>query len=177
MNHKPDGTFEEKFNGKVSMTEEKSLVYVGHVMSQDGRNLPNIIHKRNKTIGTQKQILKLVEPLGLYTFESAIVYIESLLRSSILYASETMINVKEAEYRALEKIEESVLQKLFKTTRSCSRHVLYLESGMIPARFQVQRQALNLLQYILQQPSHSLLYKVFEALEKHPTRCLILKPA
>ena len=41
---------------------------------------------------------------------------------------------------------------------------------MIPARFQVQRQALNLLQYILQQPSHSLLYKVFEALEKHPTR-------
>ena len=53
VNHKPDGTFEVKFNGKVSMTEEKSLVYLGHVMSQDGKNLPNIIHKRTKTIGTQ----------------------------------------------------------------------------------------------------------------------------
>ena len=37
-NHKPDGKFEDKFNGKVSMTEEKSPVYLGHVMSQDGRN-------------------------------------------------------------------------------------------------------------------------------------------
>ena len=43
-------------------------------------------------IGTQKQILK----LGVYTFESAVVYMECLLRSSILHASETMNNVKEA---------------------------------------------------------------------------------
>ena len=152
------------------MTEERTLLYLGHVMSQDGNNLPNIIHKKNKSIGTQKKIVKLVEPLALYTFESAVIYIEALLRSSILYASETMVNLKESEYRALEKIEESVLQKIFQTTRSCSRHLLYLESGMTPARFQVQRQALNLLQYIVQQPTHSLLYKVFEALEKHPTR-------
>ena len=96
------------------MTEERTLLYLGHVMSQDGSNLPNIIHKKNKSIGTQKQIVKLVEPLALYTFESAVVYIEALLRSSILYASETMVNVKESEYRTLENIEESVLQKYFK---------------------------------------------------------------
>ena len=86
------------------MIEEKSLVYLGHVMSNDGSNLPNIINKKNKSIGTQKQIVKLVEQLALYTFESAVIYIEALLRSSILYASETMINVKESEYRALQKI-------------------------------------------------------------------------
>ena len=39
---------------------------------------------------------------------------ESLIRSSTLYASETMINMKESEYRALEKIEESVIQKIQK---------------------------------------------------------------
>ena len=41
---------------------------------------------------------------------------------------------------------------------------------MIPARFQVQRQVLNLLQYILQQPTQSLLYRIFKSLENHPTR-------
>ena len=41
---------------------------------------------------------------------------------------------------------------------------------MLPARYQVQRQVLNLLQYILQQPTDSLLYKVYKALENHPTR-------
>ena len=104
LNHKPNGTFHEEFLGKVPMIEEKSLLYLGHVMSHDGRNLPNIIHKMKKSIGTQKQIVKLVENLALYAFQSAVIYIEALLRSSILYASETMINVKESDYRALEKI-------------------------------------------------------------------------
>ena len=109
-----DGTFKEEFLGKIAMTEEKSLLYLGHVIAKDGSNLPNIIQKINKSIGTQKNIVKLVEPHALDAFESAVIYTESLLRSSILYASETMINVKESEYRALEIIEESVLQKIFK---------------------------------------------------------------
>ena len=91
------------------MTEERTLLYLGHAMSQDGSNLPNIIHKTNKSIGTQKQNVKLVEPLKLYTFESAVVYIEALLRYYILYASETVVIVKESEYRAFKTIEESVL--------------------------------------------------------------------
>ena len=110
--------------------------------------------------------------MGLYTFDIAVVYIESLLRSSILYASETMTNVREFEYRELERIEEGVIQKILKTTRSCSRHLLYLETGIIPARFQIQRQVLNLLQYIVQQPPESLLYKAYNALENHPTKMI-----
>ena len=170
VKHNIDGTMEECFEGKVPMMEENSLLYLGYVISKDGSNMPNISHKTNKSIGTQKKIVKLVEPLALYTFECAVIYIDSLLRSSILYASETMINVKEVEYRALEKTEEAVLQQILQTTRSCSRHLLYLETGSIPARFQVQRQVLNLLQYILQQPSNSLIFRVYEALENHPSR-------
>ena len=41
---------------------------------------------------------------------------------------------------------------------------------MIPARFQIQRQVLNFLQYLLKQPEKSLLYKVFEALKNHPIK-------
>ena len=170
LEHLEDGTIKEEFFGKVPMKEEESFVYLGHVLSKDGKNMPNIIHKQHKVIGTQKQIAKLVEPLSLYTFESTVIYVESLIRSSILYSSEAMINIKESEYRALEQIEESVLQKILNTSRSCSRHLLYLELGMMPARFQVQRQVLNLLQYIVQQPEDSLLYKVFKALENSPTQ-------
>ena len=170
VKHQSDGSLQEEFVGKVPIIEESSMLYLGHVISKNGSNMPNITHKTNKSIGTQKQIVKLVEPLSIYTFESAVIYIESLLRSRILYSSETMVNIKETEYRALEKTEESVIQKILKTTRSCSRHLLYLETGMLPARFQVQRQVLNLLQYILQQPPDSLLFKVFKALENHPTK-------
>ena len=114
--------------------------------------------------------MKLIEPLGPYRFESAWIYIQSLIRNSILYASEAMNNIKEKEYRALEGIEESVIIQVFQTLRSCPRHLIYLEAGMIPARYQVHRQVLNFLQYILQQPIESLLYRMLMAMRKSPTR-------
>ena len=81
-----------------------------------------------------------------------------------------MFNMSEKDLRAIETIEESVLKSVFKTKKRCSRHLLYLESGMIPARYQIHRQMINYLQYILLQPSDSLLYKVFVAQQSGPAR-------
>ena len=140
------------------------------MLSQNGDNMPNIIHMRNKSIGTQKKILNLIEPMGPYRFEGAIIYVQSLLRNSILYASETMCNIKEKEFRALENIEEAVLKKIFKTKFSCPWHLLYLEAGIIPAIYQIHRQMLVFLHYILQQPKESLMHKVFKAEKPNPTK-------
>ena len=170
LQHTEEGDTEENFIGKVRMEEKDSLLYLGYMLSQKGSNLPNIGHKNQKSIGTQNQIPKLIEPLGPYRYESAFIYLQSLLRSSILYGSETMNNVKEVEWRELERIEESVMLKIFKTLRSCSRHLLYLEAGIIPARFQVMRQMMNYLQYILVQPPNSLLQRVYQAQQKNPIR-------
>ena len=170
LKHTKSGNMIEEFQGKVELKEEESLMYLGYMLSNKGSNMPNIIHKRNKSIGTQKQIPRLIEKLGPYRFESAMIYIEALLRSSILYGSETMHNVKEFEWRAIESTEESVIQRVAGTLKSCGRHLLYLENGFVPARFQVQRQMLNRLQYILQQPEGSLLPRMYEAQRKFPTK-------
>ena len=170
LEHTKSGNLKEEFTGKVDISDENSLMYLGYVLSNKGSNLPNISHKKNKSIGTQKQIPKLIESLGVYTFESAMIYIESLLRSSLLYASETMHNVKEVEWRALEATEEAVIQKVCGTLRSCPRHMLYLETGFVPARFKVQRQMLNHLHYILQQPEGSLLSRMYLAQVQNPTK-------
>ena len=81
-----------------------------------------------------------------------------------------MYKVKESEYRALEMIEESILKKVFKTKKSCPRHIMYLEAGMVPARYQVERQVLNFLHYILQQDKNSLLFQMLSAMIEKPTR-------
>ena len=72
LKHQTDGTMQEEFDGKVPMQEENSLLYLCHVISKDGSNMPNIFHKTNKSIGTQKQIVKLVESLSIYTSSSAV---------------------------------------------------------------------------------------------------------
>ena len=54
--------------------------------------------------------------------------------------------------------------------KSCPRHLLYLEAGVVPARYQVHGQVLNFLQYILQQPSESLIYRMLMAIKSSQTR-------
>ena len=81
-----------------------------------------------------------------------------------------MYNVTEKEFRAIEQIEEGVIQNVFKTLKSCPRHLLYLEGGMVPARHQVRRMKLNFLHYILNQPNDSLMFKMFKAEMNNPTK-------
>ena len=99
--HKEHGDIKETYTGKEIMQNEDSLMYLGHVISKKGRNKKNILHKGNKAIGTEKLILKLIQNMGPYTFEGALIYIQTLIRNSILYASETMYNVLETEWKKL----------------------------------------------------------------------------
>ena len=167
LNHLKNGKMREEFEGKVSMKEENNLMYLCFMLSKNGGNMQNIIHKRNKCIGTEKKILRLVKPLGPYTFECGLIYIQSLIRNSILYASETMYYVTEKHYRAMESIEESVLKKLLHTKSRCSRH---LEAGLVPARNQIHRQGLNYLKYISNQPINSIVHRMFESMRRNQKR-------
>ena len=84
----------------------------------------------------------MVENLGTYTIECAFIYMESLLRGSILYAAEAYYNLSEIELRKLERIEEDCLRQLLKTGRNCPIAILYLDCGWTPGRFQIQQMKL-----------------------------------
>ena len=68
-------------------------MYLGFMLSKNCVNMQNIDHRRNSNIGTGNKIIRLIGHLGPYTFECVLIYIKSLIRNSILYASETMYHV------------------------------------------------------------------------------------
>ena len=83
-----------------------------------------------------------------------------------------MYNITENEMRELEQIEENHMKNIFKadTGIQVPLHIMYLDGGQVPARYQIQRYKLNFLQYILQQEEESLLYKMLEAQQKQPVK-------
>ena len=95
------------------MEEVKDILYLGVKISDTGQNHKNIIHKQNRAIGIKKQIMSMVKDLGKYTMECGFIYLNSLLRGSILYATETMIDIKEEDFRNIEQIEEDQMRQLF----------------------------------------------------------------
>ena len=160
----------EIFNEDHTLKEETEQKYLGCILSNDGTNTKSIKMRTNKSIGTRKIIRALIKGLGKYTVESGIIYFKSLLRGSLLYATETMINLKESDSKMIEKTEESTLRDLVKTKFSAPRHILYLELGIIPARFVIKQRKLMYLKTILDNTEHSLLKKTYKAQLKSPTR-------
>ena len=170
--HSNEGDLIESFEGKKNMQVCEELTYLGVEISSDGRNMKTILRKRNKNIGKKKQIKSLIKPLGMYTFECAVIFLNSLVRSSVLYATEAMYNINEKEMRQLERIEEDHMRNILdvKTGIQVPLHLMYLDLGQVPARFQVKRFKVNFLQYILQQDETSLLHRMLRAQQKEPVR-------
>ena len=90
-----EGNMIEIFDGKKTMKEVTEIKYVGVIISQNVSNMPDIMNKRNRAFGTQKMIMNLVKGLGKYTFECGMIYLCSLLRSSLLYGTEVMSHITE----------------------------------------------------------------------------------
>ena len=105
-----------------------------------------------------------------YYFECALVMMNAMLRSSILYACETYYDLKEQEIRNLERIEEEFLRELLKTSKGCPITQIYLEVGLIPARFEIIRIRLLFLKNILNQSEESMIVKIFKLQIESPVK-------
>ena len=68
------------FEGKFRMERVTEQKYLGFVVSEDGSNMKNIEVKEKRAIGIKKCILFLIQGLGKYTFESGLIYLNSILR-------------------------------------------------------------------------------------------------
>jgi hypothetical protein len=168
-NHKDDPVIggevlEDTYEGQVSIEKTHEQKYLGFVVSNKGNNMANINCMKKKSKGIIRRIFAKLDCLNLkkYFFECAIILMKSLLRSSILYACETYYNLKECEVRQLERIEEEFLRELLKTSRGCPLSQLYLEVGLIPARFKMIKIRLLFLKYILNQKQESMIFRFYQ---------------
>ena len=162
----------EEYQGKIEIEQVEEYKYLGFVISSTGDNMANIRKIRNKSIGVIKKILSKLDSLNLrkYFYECSLLFMNTMLRGSILYSCEMYYNLKEAEIRQLERIEENYLRRIFNTSRGCPISQLYLEMGQYPARFEIVKMRLLYLKYILEQPEESLLKKLYNLQKSNPTR-------
>ena len=162
----------ESYAGKIDIERADEYKYLGYVISSTGNNMVNIKHIKNKSLGVIRKIITKLSSLNLkrYYFECGIILMNAILRGTILYASDMYYNLKENEVRNIERIEESFLRKLLKTTKGCPITSLYLQTGQTPARFEIMKMRLLFLKYILEQPDKSNVRQMFDLQLEMPSR-------
>ena len=87
---------------KKNMIEVSEIKYLGFVIAENASYVPNILDKKKKSNGTIRSITTMIKGLETYTIQNGLVYLNSLLRSSILYAAETYYNLSERNLRMLD---------------------------------------------------------------------------
>jgi hypothetical protein len=143
----------ESFGGQDKMEEKQEQVYLGDVISVDGRHDKNIKARKDKSLGTINQIMQILESTfyGKYYFEVALVLRSSLLLSSLLLNSEAWVNLTDKNIRALEQTDEILLTKILGCDSNTSNVFKYLELGIYPVRFELMKRKILFLHYLLQQ--------------------------
>ena len=156
-----DSDISETYDGEVEMEKTDKQKYLVFILSNKGDNMKSINEIENKSVWIMNKIFDKLRTLNLrkYYFECATIFLNIILRSSILYGSETYYNLKEKEMRIIERIEEQFLRKLFKTTKACPISQLYLEAGHYPARFEIFRRRLLFFKDILNEKPGSLIQR------------------
>ena len=87
----------ETFKGLVSIDKTDNQKYLGFTISSKGDNMVNINVMKNKSIWIIRKIFTRLDSLNLkkYYFECALIFLNVMLRSSILYTCKSYYNLKE----------------------------------------------------------------------------------
>ena len=162
----------DKYMGEIVIDATEQYRYLGFVISTKGDNMANITAVQKKSNGIIRSLLNKLEKLNLrdYYYECAIIFMNAILRGSILYASETYYNLTEKNIRILERIEENFMRKILKTKRSCPIIQMYLELGQWPARFEIKKQRLLFLKNILDEDEKCRVFRFFQLQLEHPSK-------
>ena len=154
------------------MNVKEEQMYLGDVISSDGKQSKNIQVRKNKAIGIINQIMEILQSVffGKYHFEVAMVLRSSLLLSSLLLNSEAWVNYSEKNVRSLEQTDEILLSKILECDSNTSNVMKYLDLGIFPVRFEIMKRKVIFLQYLLQQEKKSMIYQVFQATSENPIK-------
>ena len=152
------------------MVKASKQMYLGDLLSADGKIDNNINERFSKGIGIVNQIITLLKEVhfGKHYFEMAILFRNSMLVNSVLCSIESLYGLKKSHIEKLESCDKYLMRKLFNSVSTTAVEAYYLETGTLPLRFYISARRLMFLWNILQKPESELVNQVYNAQKLSP---------
>ena len=148
----------------VTLNTTDAQRYLGDVLSSSGKNMNNIIKRKQKGFLIIEQIKKILQNgfFGKHHFEAAVILRESLFINSILFNGEVWSNLTRKEVHELTLVDNAMLRAIWECPAYTSIPVMFLDLGIKPIKFHLIQRRIMYLHYLLSQDEESLLYKCFQ---------------
>ena len=161
-----------KVHNKNVINSHEEL-YLGNIVNSSC-NFTDIINQRiSKGYGIVAQIKAMLKdvPFGPNRVKSGLILREAKFINAVLFAAETWHNTSINEIKRLEKVDECLLRSiLFDCNPKTPIEFLHLETSTFKLRHIISIRRLMFLREILSKETNEVLYKVFDAQSKDPSK-------
>ena len=154
------------------MEEVTEDIYLGDVISQDGKNRKNVDKRISKGLGLITQIMNMMESMsfGKYYIEIALLLRESIFINGILNNSEVWYGLTTTEINDFENLDIVLLRRILKSPTSTPKEAFYLELGLIPLGVVIKAKRINYLHNIVTRKESEMIFNFFKAQWNNPVR-------
>ena len=137
--------------GEIQIKNVEEYLYLGDLVRFDGSSKGNVKLRLNKGQGIIRDILQILEDiyLGPFSFEALKQLRDSMLVSVITYNLEVSSNLSKCDIKALDDLDLKLLQKAMHLSSKSSKHLIYLETGIISIEYILKKKRLMYLHNLL----------------------------
>ena len=154
----------------VNLKSTDAQKYLGDFLSSSGKNMVNILKRKQKGYTIIDQIKKILYNgfFGKYHFSAAVLLKECLLINSILVNADVWTNLTKKEINQLTIVDNAMVRAIWECPSYTSIPIMFLELGIKPIKYYIIQRRIMYYHYLLNQDQDSLLYKCVSAQYKEP---------
>ena len=133
------------------MESYETLEYLGDIFNKCGNNNDLIESRVRKGKGCSVNIMSMCKDitLGIHALETLILLYKSIFLPVVLYNCEAWSNLTKNDIQRLSTVQVGFLKRCLHAPKSTSNCIIYLEMGIIPIEYEIQKRQFSFLHHIL----------------------------
>ena len=148
---------------ETKMPDVEEQLYLGNIISADGKNILNISSRVSKGVGIISTIFDIIKRIwnGHHYVKTALLLRDSMLINGVLTNLEVMYDVSKADLKELSKLDKLFFQKLTESARSTPTESCFLEFSVLPIEMVLKGRRVNYFHYLVSQNPSVMLLNFF----------------
>ena len=141
-----------KINDEYFVIPTTEIVYLGDVFNSLGNNdglMADRVRRGTKAMITIASLMAEIE-VGVHHVNIMLLLYRSLFLSTMLFNSQTWSNLRQKDIDSLRKLQLKYLKRILGVASSTANAFIFLELGVLPIEFEIEKRQLMFLHRILQ---------------------------
>ena len=151
------------------MKVEETFKYLGDTFNSKGNNVALCKHRVDKSVGSIIEIISLCKEtnFGKHQIFSMMVMYQSVFLPRLIYNCESWSNLTHKDISNLQGAQLNFLRRVMEVPKSTPTAALFLELGILPIQYEIEKRQLVFLKKILDRQNDDPVKMIYQEMLKY----------